>query len=81
MGLDIRWPIGLMFTLIGALLTGYGAFTGAFPGSNPDMYKRSLNINIDLYWGIVLLLFGLAMLALAWLGKTKTAGTGAGIKQ
>ena len=25
MGLDIRWPIGLMFTLIGVLLTGYGA--------------------------------------------------------
>jgi len=29
MGLDIRWPIGLMFTLIGVLLTGYGAVKGA----------------------------------------------------
>jgi hypothetical protein len=77
MGLDIRWPIGLMFTLIGALLTGYGAFTA----SDTEMYKLSLGINIDLIWGIVLLLFGLAMLALAALGTTKTAGTGAGIKQ
>jgi multisubunit Na+/H+ antiporter MnhG subunit len=69
MGLDIRWPIGLMFTLIGALLTGYGAYTG----SDPDMYKRSLGINIDLIWGLVLLLFGLIMLLLAWLGKNKAA--------
>ena len=48
MGLDIRWPIGLMFSLIGALLTGYGAFTG----SNADMYKCSLGININLFWGL-----------------------------
>jgi len=55
MGLDIRWPIGLMFTLIGALLTGYGAVKGATP--------VSLNININLIWGIVLLVFGVLMLA------------------
>ena len=54
MGLDIRWPIGLMFTLIGALLTGYGAITS----SNAEMYKRSLDININVYWGVVLLVFG-----------------------
>ena len=67
MGLDIRWPIGLMFSLIGALLTGYGAFTG----SNADLYKRSLDININLYWGLVLLVFGLLMLILAWRGKSQ----------
>ena len=44
MGLDIRWPIGLMFSLIGALLTGYGAMTG----SDTEMYKCSLDININL---------------------------------
>jgi protein-S-isoprenylcysteine O-methyltransferase Ste14 len=64
MGLDIRWPIGLMFTLIGALLTGYGAITS----SNAEMYKRSLDININVYWGVVLLVFGGAMLILAWRG-------------
>ncbi len=62
MGLDIRWPIGLMFTLIGVLLTG----TGLFTGSNADMYKRSLGININLWWGLVLLVFGVFMLVLAW---------------
>ena len=54
MGLDIRWPIGLMFTLIGVLL----AITGLVQG--PD--ARSLNINLDLIWGVVLLVFGILML-------------------
>jgi hypothetical protein len=67
MGLDIRWPIGLMFGLIGLLLTVYGAMTG----SDAEMYKRSLDININLCWGLVLLVFGGIMLALAWLGKNQ----------
>ncbi|MDD5140728.1 MAG: hypothetical protein PHY43_10770 [Verrucomicrobiales bacterium] len=54
MGLDIRWPIGLMFTLIGVLLTGYGVVNRA--GS------VSLDININLIWGVVLLVFGVLML-------------------
>ena len=67
MGLDIRWPIGLMFTLIGALLV----ITGLVQG--PD--ARSLNINIDLIWGIILLVFGVLMLAGAvWGGKKKSEG-------
>ena len=59
MGLDIRWPIGLMFTLIGALMAVYGLATG----SNTDLYKSSLGININLVWGAVLLVFGILMLA------------------
>ena len=51
MGLDIRWPIGLMFSLIGAIMLVYGLATG----SNKEMYERSLNLNVNLYWGIVLL--------------------------
>ncbi len=62
MGLDIRWPIGCMFTLIGALLT----LTGLVTGSGAEMYKRSLGININLWWGLVLLVFGVFMLVLAW---------------
>jgi len=54
MGLDIRWPIGLMFTLIGVLLTGYGAVNSS--GS------LSLGININFIWGVVLLVFGALML-------------------
>ena len=58
MGLDIRWPIGLMFTLIGVLMAGYGLATGP----NADLYKSSLGININLIWGAVLMVFGILML-------------------
>jgi hypothetical protein len=55
MGLDIRWPIGLMFTLIGGLL----AVNGAVVKSD---HAISLGININLIWGVVLLVFGTLML-------------------
>ena len=60
MGLDIRIPIGSLFVILGALLAGYGLF------SSPAIYRRSLGIDINLWWGVALLVFGLAMLALAW---------------
>jgi protein-S-isoprenylcysteine O-methyltransferase Ste14 len=58
MGLDIRLPIGLMFSLIGIILVVYGFMTG----SDAEMYKRSLDMNINLIWGCLLLVFGLFML-------------------
>lgn len=63
MGLDIRWPIGLMFTLIGVLLAGYGAV------HSTD--SQRLDININLIWGIVLLIFGVLMLVGASRGGKK----------
>ena len=57
MGLDLRWPIGLMFSFFGALLIIYGAMTNSSP-----MYQLSLGKNINLIWGIVLLVFGVLML-------------------
>ncbi|HXP59135.1 MAG TPA: hypothetical protein VN829_01520 [Dongiaceae bacterium] len=65
MGLDIRLPIGLMFTLIGAMLALYGLATN----SEPELYRRSLDINVNLRWGLVLLAFGLTMLTLFWRGR------------
>ena len=57
MGLDIRLPIGMMFSLLGGLLTVYGLCTG----SDADLYRSSLGINVNLWWGIVLLIFGQIM--------------------
>ena len=56
MNLDLRLPIGLMFSIIGALLTGFGLI------SDDAIYARSLGINVNLWWGLVLLVFGLLML-------------------
>ena len=70
MGLDIRWPIGLMFTLVGLLLTIFGFATRG----NAEMYRRSLDININLIWGVLLLLFGGFMLVMA-IRKKDDAGT------
>jgi hypothetical protein len=57
MGLDIRIPLGLIFLIIGGLMTLYGLITrGA-----ADLYEKSLGVNLNLGWGIVMLLFGLIM--------------------
>ncbi|MFY9557299.1 MAG: hypothetical protein WAV20_02970 [Blastocatellia bacterium] len=65
MGLDIRVPIGLMFTLFGLLLLVYGLI------SDKAIYQRSLGINVNLAWGAVLLIFGLVMLTLGRRGTAK----------
>lgn len=70
MGLDIRWPIGLMFSLLGVMLVIFGLATG---GS--DIYKASLGMNVNLYWGLLLLVFGAWMLIMAWRGSKQSAET------
>jgi hypothetical protein len=59
MKLDLRLPMGLMFTIVGILLTVFGLT------SDEAIYARSLGINVNLWWGLVLLGFGLMMLAFA----------------
>lgn len=70
MGLDLRLPIGLYFSILGVMLGAYGLVTG----SDAEMYKRSLNMNINLSWGVVLLVFGLAMLIPSLIDRKKNAG-------
>ncbi len=53
---DLRIPIGILFILYGSLLTLYGML------GNPTQYVRSLGMNVNLVWGLVLLLFGATML-------------------
>jgi len=59
MGLDIRMPIGVMFSLLGAILAVFGIV------ASKDVYAKSLGININLWWGLVMLAFGLVMLVMA----------------
>ncbi len=59
MGLDIRLPIGLLFTLLGALLVVWGVV------ADPAIYEKSLGHNVNLVWGIVLLAFGILLLLMS----------------
>jgi hypothetical protein len=65
--MDLRVPIGLLFGLLGALLAVYGLV------SDPAIYQVSFGINVNLWWGLVLVLFGGFMLGTAWLGKREKA--------
>jgi len=66
MNFDLRFPIGILFSAYGFLLTIYGIIT-----NGSEIYKKSLGDNINLYWGVVLLVFGLLMLAFAIRGRNK----------
>jgi hypothetical protein len=58
---DIRIPIGLMFSILGILISIFGFLTK----SNTEMYNRSLGINVNIIMGIMMLVFGLIMLFFA----------------
>ena len=58
--LDVRAPIGGLFTLIGALLTVYGFLA---PAAVARPFTKGGQIN--LWWGLVMLAFGILMLLLA----------------
>ena len=62
MNLDVRLPIGMMFSVLGALLVVYGLL------SDRAIYARSLGIDVNLWWGLVLLAFGIGMLGFALKG-------------
>jgi hypothetical protein len=59
-GMDIRAPIGGLFTLLGVMLAGYGLVAGSRTSSDVAPVT-----NVNLWWGIVMLLFGILMLALS----------------
>ncbi len=57
MGLDIRIPLGLIFLITGGIMSGYGLFTRG----NVALYQRSMGINLNLSWGLIMFVFGLVM--------------------
>ena len=67
MGIDIRLPIGMLFTAIGLILTIFGLV------SDRAMYQRSLGININLWTGVWLIAFGVIMLLLGRRGQSRHA--------
>lgn len=71
MSLDIRLPIGGMFSLFGILLVIYGLAT-----RGSEIYERSFGVNTNLWWGLVLLVFGGLMLVFGLRSKGTTRPPG-----
>jgi len=67
MGLDIKIPIGLMFSVLGVILTIHGLVTNG----NTEMYQQSLGHNINLWSGVFMIAFGTFMLLTSNLVKKK----------
>ncbi len=59
MNLDLRIPMGLMFLIVGAIMSLFGFLT-----RGSVIYERSAGMNINLIWGLVMLAFGLIMFLL-----------------
>jgi len=66
MNLDLRMPMGLMFTLTGALLTAFG-----LASRGTAIYALCRGIDVNLCWGLVLLVFGLVMMLVGSKGQKK----------
>jgi hypothetical protein len=57
MGLDIRLPLGLIFLIIGGIMAVFGIFTRG----DAALYERSMGINMNLGWGVLMFVFGAVM--------------------
>ncbi len=64
---DARIAVGMFFTLSGTILSAFGVSTR----DNADVYAKSLGIDVNLWWGLGLLGFGIVMLALGRRGQMK----------
>jgi hypothetical protein len=64
---DARISIGMLFTLVGTILAAFGLATR----SNPAVYEKSIGIDVNLWWGLVLLAFGVVVLLLGRTGQMR----------
>ena len=64
---DPRIAVGMFFTLTGTILSAFGLSTR----DRVDVYTRSLGIDANLWWGLVLLVFGIVMLAFGRRGQAR----------
>lgn len=67
--IDLRTPIGWLFVLVGVSLSTYGLT------SDPAVYDASLGLNVNLWWGLVMAVFGAAMLAAAMRSRSTSEPT------
>jgi hypothetical protein len=66
-GLDVRLPIGGLFTVLGLMLSGYGLVVGSGAAS----LSAGSSTNVNLWWGLVMLVFGLLLLLGSFLARRR----------
>lgn len=64
MNLDLRIPMGLMFLITGSIMAIFGLFT-----QGSAIYEKSMGVNVNLDWGLVMFVFGLTMFLLGRRGQ------------
>jgi hypothetical protein len=69
MSLDLRIPMGLLFTFMGVIMAAFGMATHG----DPAVYAKSLGIDVNLWWGLVLLVFGQVMFQLGRRSQRRAA--------
>jgi hypothetical protein len=69
MDMDIRIPIGLLFVVLGLILAAFGVATL----QDTELYARSLGRNVNLWTGLLMLVFGMVMLLFPYLARKKNA--------
>jgi drug/metabolite transporter (DMT)-like permease len=68
MQLDIRYPMGFLFLVLGLCLIVYGLIADP---TTPD--GRHPPVNIDAWWGLFMAVFGAASVLLAFLSAKSSA--------
>jgi hypothetical protein len=63
--LDLKLPIGCLLTAYGLLLGIYGLVT------KKEIYQKSLGVNVNLLWGVLMLVIGAAFLFAAYFKRGK----------
>jgi len=82
MGLDIRLPIGVILTIYGLVLVIFGVVAHpAIPVADRAIVENAVHLNIDLWWGAAMLLFGLFMGALALRASRRNRQSAIGNRQ
>ncbi len=66
--LDLKLPIGWLLSAYGLLLGVYGLVT------KKEIYEKSLGLNLNLVWGILMLVLGGFFLLTAFLKKKNGVG-------
>ena len=67
LAVDPRIAMGMFFTLTGTILTAFGLSTR----ENAEVYAKSLGIDVNLWWGLALLVFGIVVLTLGRRGQMR----------